>query len=1048
MRRQQQQQRHPFSPSLLSGATQSQSQDDNNNAVMAISAQEADDRAKALEQQLAQLETSTEGAKNKKSSSSSSKNDQANALRVQICELLADLMLTDPLHASQHSVMERMWRKCFYVRISHLRAKLAAYKRKQKHPSNESSSASTSSSIAALEQHLVFFLGEAIVLYTYLVEKLEEKLVGWVQVKAPISSSRSIEAEEEESDEDDDDVDDDDANAPSQARAAVECLHRLYICLGDLHRYTATATSTSSTTSTANPPPTNNRAALASYGVSAQLGPGMGHPANQLGVMCGSQILAVSNVFKSSSSSTTPTSQHQQQNQSAVGLYWYARSLLASHEPFETTFVNLQRLFQANQLWLDRNQQQQQQQQQQQSHQPPASTVAASKSLQASLFLAQYVQFHGQLLLSGDESSFLSSNDVVANAMEGVTHGLASLLKQSALSDSLLVKAVAIQAFTESYGTTSASANNRSDGIPRTVSVAMGATTTTTTTEPNPTLALRRLWGRVSTLRMGTVLADRILSTLQQRSQQQQQQTYASAASATAAAPSVPTVRLLLPLMLLTEYVRHTTAELESTTLRSIEVSSSGLRETYRTCSHDLWEKVAQILNVIGPMVPAELAASIVAANRNANASPARFLPAEYLSLRGYTPFASFIPQGKGSGFLPPRHAVQVLREEKASAASAPPTQDTAPQAAVGGAASGAGKASHESNRIKLVSRFWMVGRELAGDDSSSETLRGFQRNGDGRFAYEAPTYENLQPMDRADEPNKMVEDSGDEDDDGGDTLNVLMDDDPVVVEDKQATVEGSDGVLVYKAGSVGGPALLVPGALLANAATVEDTIVAPSVPPFATTPLPLPALTGMAGVDLGWLNGPNPQVPIGTIATNRTSEPMEVDRAYVFESLAPPLPQPPAVIGDHFLGAIAASAMTAPSVNDAAQPSTVLPPPGFGTLARSFALDDAQLPTQPPRELSILEASGRLFGALPHTANPFVTMPPPPSYPFPPQPPQGFAATHPPQPMFPHHSNLWMAQDILGGDETYETSLLDSGLLNSLLNDDAAATTKNPFAT
>jgi Telomerase activating protein Est1/Est1 DNA/RNA binding domain len=1040
MRRQQQQQqqRHPFSPSLLSGATQSQSQDDNNNAVMAISAQEADDRAKALEQQLAQLETSTEGAsKNKKSSSS--KNDQANALRVQICELLADLMLTDPLHASRHNVMERMWRKCFYVRISHLRAKLAAHKRKQKSNANNESSSASTTSIATLEQHLVFFLGEAIVLYTYLVEKLEEKLVEWV---APLSSLRSGFGVEAEESEDDEDGVDDDVNAP-QARAAVECLHRLYICLGDLHRYTATATSTAGLL------PTNNRAALKSYDVSAQLGPGMGHPANQLGVMCGSQILAGSNSAKSSTTSTSP----QQQNQSAVGLYWYARSLLASHEPFETTYVNLQRLFQANQLWLDRNQQQQQHQQ---SQQPPASTVAASKSLQASLFLAQYVQFHGQLLLSDDESSsFLTSNDVVTSAMEGVTHGLASLLKQSALSDSLLVKAVAIQAFTESYGTSAAAAainhQHRGDGIPRTVSVAIGATTTTTTTEPepNPTLALRRLWGRVSTLRMGTVLADRILSTLQQRSQQQQQ-TYASAASATTAAPSVPTVRLLLPLLLLTEYVRHTTAELESTTLRSSEVSS-GLRETYRTCSHDLWERVAHILNVIGPMVPAELAASIVAVSRDANASSARFLPAEYLSLRGYTPFASFIPQGKGSGFLSPRHAVQVLREEKASAASAPPTQDTAPQAAVGGAASGAGKASHESNRIKLVSRFWMVGRELASDDGSSETLRGFQRSRDGRFAYEATTYENLQPMNRADEPNKMVEDSGDKDDDGGDTLNVLMDDDPVVVEDKQAAMaENSDGVLVYKAGSVGGPALLVPGALLANAASVEDTIVAPSVPPFATTPLPPPAPTGMAGVDLGWLNGPNPQVPIGMIATTRTSEAMEVDRANVFESLAPPLPQPPAVLGDHFLGAIAASAMTAPSMNDAAQPSTVLPPPGFGTLARSFALYDAQQPTQPRQELSILEASGQLFGALPHTANPFVTMPPPTSYPFPPQSPQGFAASHPAHSMFPYHSNdaLWMAQDVLGGDETYETSLLDSGLLNSLLNDDAAATTKNPFAT
>ena len=48
------------------------------------------------------------------------------SLRVQICELLADILLTDPDYAHEHQIPDRLWRQCFYDRIRRLRKEPAA----------------------------------------------------------------------------------------------------------------------------------------------------------------------------------------------------------------------------------------------------------------------------------------------------------------------------------------------------------------------------------------------------------------------------------------------------------------------------------------------------------------------------------------------------------------------------------------------------------------------------------------------------------------------------------------------------------------------------------------------------------------------------------------------------------------------------------------------------------------------------------------------------------------------------------------------------------
>jgi hypothetical protein len=302
------------------------------------------------------------------------------------------------------------------------------------------------------------------------------------------------------------------------------------------------------------------------------------------------------------------------------------------------------------------------------------------------------------------------------------------------------------------------------------------------------------------------------------------------------------------------------------------------------------------------------------------------------------------------------------------------------------------------------------------------------------------------------------------DDDDGGDDVNLCFEEDrPGVAAAAPGGAAPSSSVLVYKRDKAGGPALLVPAALLQNpdgGAPPAPAVSTPApAPPAAAVP-PSPAPTGFG---LGWLQDQISAPSLGAAAP----APIGATPSALVDGGESRFAMPQ---GD--LAALEGSAATAPSVRDASPMAGVLPPPGFGSFAgtadlaspapahfqgdsifqhmghpASFLGAPFGRDAAPPPSLTMLDMSHMLFddpGAT-RTANSFVATPP--SY----GPPPGGSNVPPFSGPPPSSDALWMMQDVLGGEDYVGTSLLDSGLLHSMLNDDASpqkpASSRNPFA-
>lgn len=150
----------------------------------------------------------------------------ASSLRIQLCEVFSELILSNAEYSLKKDVYGRLWRNCFYARISELRSRISRERRKQ----NEAA-------LEKLEGVLKTFLKEAVALYKYLTEKYESLLL-------PSESQ------------DDDDM---------SLNGVVAGLHRLYIYLGDLYRYDTSYTK-----------------AQECYEQASRLAPSKGNPYNQL----------------------------------------------------------------------------------------------------------------------------------------------------------------------------------------------------------------------------------------------------------------------------------------------------------------------------------------------------------------------------------------------------------------------------------------------------------------------------------------------------------------------------------------------------------------------------------------------------------------------------------------------------------------------------------------------------------------------------------------------------------------------------------------------
>ena len=902
--------------------------------------------ATALEKRLQVLTSTNNAAAAAAPNHSHSLADQANQIRVPLCEIYSDVLLTDPAYALQKDVTGRLWRHCFYSRIGPNRARIAKEKRKSAatnttNSTNTSTSTGNTTTAAKLEKNLHFFLAESVTLYDYLAEKLSSKLATAVLGSSTTpggSTSNANNGDESTAGS----LQTLSVAAPTTTSTAgiVECLHRLFICMGDLYRY-------------------SNQLAAAekAYTTAAQLGPGMGHPFNQLAVVCAVKDQA----------GAAPLS--------AVALFWYCRSLQAATDVFETSKTNLQRLLKNNREWLK--------QQECNEDATAGATTVTSKSAQSRRFLAIFVDLHYyffQGLTVQDTATLAAMQQAVRETMELCQ----TMLQNSALGDSLLCKLVTIGAFSECY-------------LDRQVLQQAAASTSNNLNSSNQVQHTTAVAARTANLQFGACLADRVLFGL----------TKLQAPVASSKAP--PSVRLLLPLLMLSEYVASSPLPALSGTAH--EHVPGNILDRHEAAASNFWKKIVDILNKLQALA---LQLDVLSGGTSTIVDQLK----EYQNLRGFKPFERFISPVSTSGYLNDAQAVEALNlgssinaSQGGPASILSPTQDSATVVSAATTGSSSANNSVDQSRAKIV-RFLNLGQRLV---TMNEFASRIEKTLDGQFEWFG---ENDDAMD-LDAPNFS------------DDENVAMDNDRPAAETP---------VLVFKEAAGGGPALLVPGGLLQEVANdsppaaavdittdtnaFESTLFQPQAPMHIAPPESniIPLLTGGLRASLGV--GLPVSVPPGMMAA--TTEP----------TLLSPLVSAP--------------------------PASLLPPPGFGAhvdgngetpdlsssvmvpqLLPGFESNSSILLNQSTRNPTFGE-SMHLFGgsSAMQTANPFATSMPSGNNPYGSVPGMfgsSLYAAQGPESLFGHG-------DALGPDGA---SLLDSSFLNSLWMDESSPRkTKNPFAT
>jgi hypothetical protein len=784
-------------------------------------------RATDLEKQLGELSKTAE--------------ETAAKLRSQLCEILSDVLISDPSLALEKECAGRLWRNCFYAPIGVWRSRVSREKRKK------------GANLAKLQQSFKQFLIEAITLYDYLVLQYQSKL-------QPSNSQDSSQESFREN--------------RASTEAVVPCLYRLYIHMGDLQRYAQ-----------------SYNKAEASYFNASKLAPGMGNPYNQLAVVA----------------------QMKDANMSCVALYWYARSLLATHDSFETSNSNLERLFSINRAYL-----------QEHSREPTARILPASnkktsvelarsqKAAASKSCLAHFVDLHFDI--------FSANVDGVRNKMTTIVQSLDSLLQASAFGDSLLCKMVTINTF----------------------SVVVSRHNKATTS----------VFAGTFFFSFASCLAERLVQGLEKLLEKK--------------GKIPPSIRLLLPLVLLCEFVDQ------------LVDARAAASETI------FWKALVDVANLI-----LKLSKRM---NEEAGKAPLNTNRLkEYQLLKGFRPF-SFLHDAYATQdpFVSASEAVDVLD------LSVTQTQDSN---ATGG----------DENKIKM-SRFL-------------------------EFCNRCTEKEDV-PLYRTDNVYALWEMEGERvDGDFAPIENHTQDSENTVVEQQMSpsALEEDDAgdVVVYTAPEVGGgPALLVPGPLIANQDPSPATLGAKDRVPngHQTSRSPLASVIQEKS---------NPGSSINMVINGSRAVAMDVEPS---DKLIPP---PPGIMPPPGFGIPIATPVSAPSLVPGmhglyAQP-LMGPPPGAmpplppdpGQLFGGGPPVGFSAPTAYSQGIP-LGHSMQWFGgpSAMQTANPFAAAP---------QSMNNFGQMN-------HNTNAGYEPEATTVDGT---SLLDLGLLHSLWMDDTPGnTSKNPFAT
>lgn len=494
----------------------------------------------------------------------SSNDDQACKCRAHLCEILSDILVASPSLALETDCFGRLWKNCFYNPIDAWRARVAREKRKQR-PSLKQTVAGYKS-----------FISESIRLYDYFVHQYLSKLV-------PPSSQDRVTSTSQQSAQGSFTQDSSlgstltVASKQESLDGVVPGLYRLYIYLGDLHRYDEAY----------------NKAEKF-YTNAAKLAPGRGNPYNQLAVVAFAK------------------------EAHCVALYWYARSLLATHEKFTTSSSNLVRLFGTNREYLREHSRDSKPtvlvQNISKKSSNDSSMVRAQKAAASKSCLAHFVDFHYDLYQQNETKVSPEDEAIMHSKMHAIIASLDSLLQVSGLSDGLLAKIVVINTFSLERART----ESQND-------------------------VCRRLC-KEFLFRLGSTLSERVQTLL--------------CKSLEKASPSkpAPAIRLLLPLEILVEFVEA-----------SMEVDANSDMQSYETAHDDFWRNVATVGSLVQKIVDGYKVERHSVVMTQDSRPP--YVLKEYELLRGYRPF-SVLDQEYDSedGFLDPDSAIDALELSPSSA--------------------------------------------------------------------------------------------------------------------------------------------------------------------------------------------------------------------------------------------------------------------------------------------------------------------------------------------------------------------------------------------
>eukprot|EP00535_Pseudo-nitzschia_heimii_P012971 CAMPEP_0197198998 /NCGR_PEP_ID=MMETSP1423-20130617/33661_1 /TAXON_ID=476441 /ORGANISM="Pseudo-nitzschia heimii, Strain UNC1101" /LENGTH=788 /DNA_ID=CAMNT_0042652847 /DNA_START=763 /DNA_END=3129 /DNA_ORIENTATION=+ len=417
----------------------------------------------------------------------------------------------------------------------------------------------------------------------------------------------------------------------------VHGLYKLYIFLGDLHRYGEAY----------------NKAEK-NYLNASKLGPGLGNPYNQLAVVAFSK-----DAF-------------------CVALYWYARSLLATHEKFSTSSNNLERLFASNREFLvehgrdsaptvfQNNANHNVGVKNKNRNSANNNMIRAQKAAAVKSCLTHFVDLHYDLYQQqesikkeedpNDGTSNVDENGEVAKLrakMTNVIASLKSLVEASGFGDALLSKIVIINSFSLERAKNSSGANSS-----KYIS--------------SQCLAKEFLFS------LGLILAEQVERVLVKSIEKSQPNT------------QVPLVRCLLPFELLMEFIIICVEE---------DSKKEKTSETNPVCV-EFWKRVATVGNLVRKILKCH---KVNATDNECGHSAYSVQIKEYQNLKGYRPLNIVNEDylSNEDGFLNGAEAVDVLELSPAPS----PSQDISTVSAIsedGGMESG----NYQERKAKLLRLF------------------------------------------------------------------------------------------------------------------------------------------------------------------------------------------------------------------------------------------------------------------------------------------------------------------------------------------------------